>query len=79
MGGRGCLQKVMSPHRKNEYRKFLNYSDRHGAKQRPCIENLLGVGYWWRLDQKCTHVCTRRWIDEKVVILSVNTFSTFIC
>ena len=44
MGGRGCLQKVMSPHRKNEYRKFLNYSDRHGAKQRPCIENLLGVG-----------------------------------
>ena len=44
MGGRGCLQKVMSPHRKNEYRKFLNYSDRHGAKQRPCIENLLGDG-----------------------------------
>ena len=44
MGGRGCLQKVMSPHRKNEYRKFLNYSDRYGAKQRPCIENLLGVG-----------------------------------
>ena len=44
MGGRGCLQKVMSPHRKNEYRKFLNYSDRHGAKQKPCIENLLGVG-----------------------------------
>ena len=43
MGGRGCLQKVMSPHRKNEYRKFLNYSDRHGAKQKPCIENLLGV------------------------------------
>ena len=34
----------MSPHRKNEYRKFLNYSDRHGIKQRPCIENLLGGG-----------------------------------
>ena len=37
--GRGVPKKVMPPHKK--YQTFLHFSNKHGAKKRPCSAKLL--------------------------------------
>lgn len=61
----GCPKKVMPPQKKKNYRKFLNYFNKFGAKKRPCSENLFGGG----LDQKRTHAnkgggLIKKWEDK---------------